>query len=239
MVDIAMTATLRPEIVKQTLDSLQKNLIYDGGFRLVVNIDPIGKGNSKEMVDLVHSYFPGTVVQIPTKPNHSEAQRWVWDQATSEYVLQWQDDWELLKSVRLGDLLDLMRDAPSVGQIYFDRSGKSVLDYPGYRDCFVKLPNGLWNRIKGKSLGGPPAILRLRYIHEVLPLINGDLDTLSQTDLVVRQVVDKWAVWVFTGENGNLVRDLGRGWSEKNGISSVKLPSGLVWRKIGTSKSYK
>jgi hypothetical protein len=119
--------------------------------------------------------------------------------------------------------------------MYLDRIDKSVLTYPGYGNERVKqVTNDLWTRVKGKSLGGPPAILRRQYIDAVKPLLDGKtcLDILSAAPKV-QKVLSDWDISIYTGKDGNgsLVKDIGKQWKKDRGLRMVKRTNrGVSWK---------
>lgn len=239
-IDIAMTAALRPEIVRHTLESIRDNLKYDGGFNLWVDVAPVGD-NRYQQNDVVNTInntvrWPLQYRAIEDSPQ-ADALKWTWESTGSEYILQWEDDWILDRTVDLSMLLAYMDDHPWYGMMYFDRQGKSVLDYPGYKGSFtcVSEKSNIWERKKGKSLGGPPAILSQRYVRDVLPLITGNicLDLLSK-EKTAQKVLQRWGTCVFTGHDGkgHLVRDTGKYWRAGMGLKMVKnTKRGVTWIK--------
>ena len=51
--DITMTAVRRPEVIEKTLKSFTENLFTTpDDHTLIVNIDPIGEGTNKEVIEV-------------------------------------------------------------------------------------------------------------------------------------------------------------------------------------------
>lgn len=232
-----MTAAVRPKVIERTFQSIISNLKCDDSFRLIVDIADIGeidKYSVLDISDIVNQHFPNNLIRRKGKSLQAEALKWTWSQSESEFVLQWEDDWVLRDEVDLDIILSFMRNGRKyAGMIYFDRYGKSVFDYPGYKDKFIRHSKWFWNRIKEKSLGGPPAVLRRQYIQDILPIIDGNvcLDILSR-EPQAQSIINRWEVFVYSGDKGNLVEDIGKEWKEKQGIRMIKRSDkGVSWIK--------
>jgi hypothetical protein len=242
MIDIVMTAAIRPEIVKRTLLSIRDNIDYRP-LRLIVDIAPVGDPDNTqektlEMIQSICNKYSAIIV-IPRMlviSYQAEALRWTWKEALSDYVFQWEDDWVLRRPVKMNNLISIMEKHPKLGMLYLDRHRKSVLDYPGYRGVFKRHNKRLYIRKKGKSLGGPPALLRKTYMQDVIPLIQDKvcLDTMSHMP-ATKLLLSSWDLAVYMGESGkgNLVDDIGKEWRKKKKLKMVKKTNqGVQWQKI-------
>ena len=240
--DITMTAALRPNVLVRTLSSMKNHLRYDGDFRLVVDIAPVplqGKDKDyvvrkqREIADIVSFYFPRNTVRCIFDSPQAEALKWTWEHTRSPFILQWEDDWELLHPIHLDEVLDKFNvtcDCP-IGMIYLDRNGKSVKNYPGYEGVFKRMDESLYIRTKGKSLGGPPAVLSRTYLQSVLKILDGItcLDLLSATPKA-RALLKEWGVGVFAETSGGIVRDIGKAWKNEMGLIMRKnTERGVQW----------
>ena len=238
MIDVAMTASIRPDVIIRTLESIGTNITYRP-LRLIVDISHVGEVHKYSQdycievikncctqygIDLVYRKLPLSL--------QAEALKWTWSKADTDFVLQWEDDWVLLQKIDITVLMQLM-NKHQFGMLYFDRYKKSVVDYPGYKGVFNKLTNNTYVRIKGKSLGGPPALLKKEYIKAVLPLIKDEvcLDTISPTK-EVQEVLKNWSIGVYYHTKGNLVKDIGKEWKERNNLIMRKNTKvGVQWIK--------
>lgn len=240
MINIAMTAALRPEVLAQTLDSIKRYMVSDADLRLVIDIAPVGdlQYSQSDMIHIVEHFFPYPLNAVRALKDSMQAAalKWTWEtacQGYSDFFLQWEDDWILTQPVYLEDIENRM--PRKAGVICFDRAGKSALDYPGYKGHFVPHSPGFLQRVKGKSLGGPPAIIRSDYARGAFPLITGEvcLDVLSKTQSA-QDFLSSWDVFVYTGTEGKggLVQDIGKAWRAKHNLSMRKSTSrGVTWIK--------
>lgn len=241
-IDIAMTAAKRPDVIERTLVSIKKYIDYRP-LRLVVDIAHVGdeKVTQEETLELIDREFNIPTHGLTVTPRvlyfslQAEAVKWTWKESTSGFMLQWEDDWVLRRKLNINILLNIMKKYPTMGMLYLDRYKKSVLDYQGYQGRFKKKADNLYIRLKGKSLGGPPALLRRSYINDVIPLIQDTicLDTISPGK-EAQELLKNYATGVYIGEDrkGNLVEDIGKQWRQDNNLIMVKKTKvGVQWKK--------
>ena len=103
--DITMTATLRPELIKRTIESFHKNLFgYWMDFcHIYVNVDNAGCDEEKERIvkfreieKFLLSYFSPEMVTINYKePHFPSAWFWCMENTKSRLVFHLEEDWEL------------------------------------------------------------------------------------------------------------------------------------------------
>lgn len=79
MIDVCMTATIRPKIVLQTLRSFYKRMFRDKDrYRLIINVDPIGENAKREeVVDVCKNFFTTVIYNFPSAPSFPAAVKWV------------------------------------------------------------------------------------------------------------------------------------------------------------------
>ena len=99
-IDIVTTALRRVDILKMTYDSFLlggvKNLPE---YRLIVNVDPLGSDDPKEIEKLLRSYTKNYVINISESPNFSNAVKWCLQKVESNHYLHIEDDWVLKKQI--------------------------------------------------------------------------------------------------------------------------------------------
>ena len=94
--DITMTATNRPKILSETVDSYLANLIdLERYSRVVANIDLINDDNTgvtltSEQIRRL-SINEDSETYLNRKPNFAQAVRRVWSKTTTPYVLHFQE----------------------------------------------------------------------------------------------------------------------------------------------------
>lgn len=122
---LTMTATLRPELLKVTLESFHKNLFKDifQTTHLVVNIDPTGhNGTNKDKHDRVEEIlrilslysFKSNTINVPEEPHFGHAFRWVISKIKTEYFFHLEEDWNLIQATSFRDMLSLFEEDPNL-----------------------------------------------------------------------------------------------------------------------------
>lgn len=106
------TAMARPDIVERTYASFQKNLGIDlKSYRLCINVDPLPDVNKvAKVIDVAKSFFGEVVYRTPKSGNFTDAVRWCWENADSEFLFHLEDDWELRQKFPLATLLKEFTD---------------------------------------------------------------------------------------------------------------------------------
>ena len=238
-IDIAMTAALRPQIVRRTLSSLQDNLTFMNESKLVVDIAPVGdtRRSQADILEVVRQYFPDRYnARMQRESLQADALKWTWQHVTTEFFWQWEDDWELtcpISETEVKLMVDFMNNNPNLGLILLDRCEKPVYLKAGYMDQFRYIHSGMWNREEAKSLGGPPALIRKEYADQVCSIVDGAvcLDILS-SEPEAQSVLDKWDIYLYGKNPDGLVRDIGKPWVAEMGLKRIKRSDkGVQWVK--------
>lgn len=113
-IDVVTTAIRRPEIFKFALRGY-----FGGGLRnlpkvrLILNIDPIGNGDIRKMVDMAREYVDEVVVRVSPESNFAAAVNWAWSQVETEYFLHLEDDWLFRRPIDFDLWLDNLTKADS------------------------------------------------------------------------------------------------------------------------------
>ena len=232
-IDITTISTIRPKIIKQTFQSLKEHMCSGLDFRLIMDIAPVGANNGdtrEDVMRVAHDFFPYHVFRTIKVSRQAEAQKWVWRTAASPYVIQWEDDWQLLRRVCVNSVCSIFAD-PLVAMVFFDREGKSVKDYKGYKGMFKQVDENLYQRTKYLNFGGPPAIVNREFISRSMPYLRDDecFDvTCERPD--AQWFLRGWKFYVLTHPDGPYVRDLGKAWLKANGLKRKKRSSiGMQW----------
>lgn len=238
MIDITMSTAVRPEILEKTLRSIKKYVLCSEELRLIINIDSRGEKEYTQYhcSQIAQEYFSSCAIRTPRDGPVSASQRWLWEMADSDYVLNWEDDWEALKAINLNMIISRILANPRASMIYFDREDKQVLTHDGYRDVFMYMGGNLYQRLKGILLWSSPALVRKTYIKQALNYIN-DLEYMDFTSRTseVQKFLQQWdfLTYVDFSDPSPFVRDLGRPWMKKKGLRGNKQgPIGYQWEKI-------
>ncbi|GAH04753.1 unnamed protein product, partial [marine sediment metagenome] len=136
MLEVTITATRRPELLRQTLESFDKNLLCKiHKKRAIINVDPVGEDiDSRRVVDVCHEFFEEVIWNCPKQAHFPSAFTWVWESVTADWVFNLEDDWELLREVDIEILVRLM----------VQNSSLAMLRLPQFHACPTYMKT--WNR---------------------------------------------------------------------------------------------
>lgn len=242
--DVTLTATLRPEVVRKTLASFCARLLgNDPTHRLIVNIDPVGAPNTPpDAVSRVCAEFFGDrlVIRQPQSPSFPGALRWCWEQVESQYFLNLEDDWELLADLELGDMLLAMDKHPWLATLRLPKGETTATETR--QSASGREPRYLWNgwywecprgRTGRNSYYGSPSLIRRAWATGVTPLLN----TKASPEKQIKRLRHKrepavwcWEYGVYSRHNTPLIiRDLGTEWRRAHGIAKNSYKNFTRW----------
>ena len=235
-IDLTMTTALRPDVLDKTLRSIRKNLILDRELRLIINIalvGGLGKYTELDVHVVIQKYFTEYLTRSKKVSSSTDGLKWTWGKVQSDYILQWEDDWELLEKVDLSVLIKWMNQNSWTDMISLDRCGKSVLDYPESMKLFKHTHSNFWAKIDGTTtLVGFPTLYRRERIKEVVNLIDPQFQLgVNSAKDTIQSVIHDWNIYTYTGIFGSLVQDIGRAWMEKNNLVRSINSGGRTWVK--------
>jgi hypothetical protein len=91
---------------------------YNGQFRLILNIDPIGEDiHPQQIASIARDIFPDMVYRVAEKSSFPLAVKWIWSQVTSKYFLNMEDDFEVVKELDLNKMISIMEEYPRMGSL--------------------------------------------------------------------------------------------------------------------------
>lgn len=219
--DVLITATRRPSILMETLDSFSMNLFGSERCRAIVNIDPVGEedpGNERTK-SVVKTYFADYIFIEPKTPSFPKAWKNVWMKAETEFVLHLEDDWKLLHRVYIRDLVATMKSFKKLAALRLPKfpakdgrmkNWDKWFDWNGY---FYPCPDNLKRTV---GLSGHPSLMRGAFIKACAPLINEHQNPEKQfhfwNKLLIAEGL-KWEYGVFGKENSPVyIEDIGTKW---------------------------
>jgi len=233
MLDILMTATMRPEIIMRTLESFMNKMFCNPHFlRLIVNIDPVGGSNGMTRLDIlkeVERHIPIVKSNLPPTASFPEAFKWIVRNSESEYVFLLEDDWELLYPIHLIDMVEIMDDEPDLALLRLPvfKSGLDSMKnwstfYP-WNGKYFECPDE--KRIE-MGFCGHPSLVRGSFLRECVKYLDTNKNPEKQFHRGPVQLiaeVAKYRYGVYGCLNApSLIRDIGREWLAKTS-----------WRKKG------
>jgi len=114
--EFTTTATVRPEIIDKTYSSFCSNFI-DVNFSqstLYINIDPLPTSDYSSVIDVCKKYFGNIICNTPNEPNFSRALKWCWNQPKEKIFFHLEDDWILMKQIKMEDLIERLNNIISI-----------------------------------------------------------------------------------------------------------------------------
>lgn len=230
MLDITMTATRRPELLIETLTSFTKLMFTDYGqdFRLIINVDPVGHDiPSTDIVKICKSFFSHIIARCPEEPSFPQAFRWCWEQTTSSFVFNLEEDWRLLYPISLYHMQHLMQTTPELVLLRLPfspcgpESNKSWGHFIPWNGTFYEVP------IDSKGLlgfSGHPSLISKRFVDMVLKtgLLDGRRNPEKQLKWRSRHPLQafRYGVYGFPGSDAAIL-DIGRTWKADHGWKKV------------------
>lgn len=227
LIDITITATRRPEILRKTLDTFVQYCfkpIIDQ-CRVIINIDPIGDNvPSCNVSDLVEMYFDRFIVGMPWDASFPRAFIWCWRQASAPWVFHLEEDWELLQSVDIMDMIRVMEAKPNLAVLRLpyrksnENNQKNWTTFYPWNGTYFECPAG-----REKELGfcGHPSLIRGDFVRRTTPFMNPELNPEKQfhgNHPIIMDIVKsyKYGTWGKPND-GAYIKDIGRDWMMLNG----------------------
>jgi hypothetical protein len=228
LIDIAITATQRPELLQRTLASFYKNLFEPIAHhcRAVINIDPVGGSmtDTHAAINVVNHYFSNAIFSLPSEASFPKAFIAVWKLTNAPYVFHLEEDWELTEHIDIHKMMRLLSEEKQL----------AVLRLP-FKDCGLKSSKN-WNKFfpwngkyfqcpeeEKKAVGfcGHPSLLQGSFVKKVLPFMNPERNPEKQfhDSQEIVNIVRRHEFGVFgTPNSPAVIRDIGREWMVAHGF---------------------
>ena len=163
MIDIIRTSASRPDFLKTSTEALLKNLKYSGEFRWIIHEDCLNDAWSEECMEYIKNSSVYTALDQHKNPiGQGPSLTWLINQTNSKYILNVEDDYELIKPLDLDPLIKLMDKHSDINQIAFHKRriswkrGKTFIKQQIIRDEIPLVTNPHW--------AFTPALWRASYI---------------------------------------------------------------------------
>jgi len=213
MIDITMTAVIRPSILKRTLDSFCANMftpeiIKKYNCRLIINIDPIGENFSQDYVyNIAKIYFKNTTILKPSVPSFAGAVIRCWENVDQKFCFHLEDDWILLTKIDVEKMIISLEENDIVSM----RLNKEP--------SLIKHQQNI-NFIYHEKLSLNPTLFKSDFLKDIVGHMDSTLNPEKQLRVnapgkrgeILRNV--KHAIYTGSGNN-KIVQDIGREWMKK------------------------
>lgn len=241
-VDIVTPACVRPEVFETTMISFYTKLFQPAGpnirIRHIINIDPVGcpkediEANIRRMEHIVrhfNSILPsprGVQIHVAQSGNFPRAFRWLWDHTNADYVFHLEDDWELLNTISLHNMLRIMRKYPDLAVL---RLSAFTSEKEAEKNWNLWLPwNGIFFEMpedkRHLGLAGHPSLIRGEFVRAIRPLLDGKSNPEKQIHSIIRSndsigtALRNFRYGVYHKQcSGPDIQDIGRHWMKEAG----------------------
>lgn len=220
-IDVAMTATIRPEILDLTLSSFSKNLLAEfGRTRLIVNVDPLGDKLLKadDVLRVCRRHFSEVVYRCPEKASFPQAVKWCWEQVETEFFLHLEDDWLLKKRISIDNIRARFDQNEQLASIRFNLTRNPDSDPP--------LSDGF-------SLN--PSIMRKAFIDQALAFFDYSQDPEKQFRHMAGQKKEALSHWSYAyygnSHESAYVIDTGKKWRRLHNYAKWDKNTNITWEE--------
>lgn len=226
LIDITTTATHRPDILFRTIDSFTERMLTPviDKCRLIINVDPVGdETTTRQILSIIQLFFKYYHVRFTKQPSFPKAFIWCWSQVIAPWVLNIEEDWELLVKTDVLSMIKIMEEEPDLAilRLPFKPSRKTQKNwsthYP-WTGKYYECPAG-----KRLEMGfcGHPSLIRSDFVHGTVPWLDDTKNPEKQfhhgEPMLMREILKyRYGCWGKDGEDA-YVRDIGREWMAKNG----------------------
>jgi len=244
MINIAITATVRPKLLLQTLNSFYEKCFLDfikwkkcDDLKIIVNIDPVGDLDNytpRDVYYICQRFSKNIIYNIPDTPNFAKAVKWCWSQCDCDYIFHLEDDWYLNRKLRLQKMMRYIDKDVSAVRLY-KRKYPSEKPYEMF-DCEYDFDGRSLFIAKDSStqFGLNPVLISKKFIKQALPLMVDDINPEKQFRIRNRKMKDlilkhKFGIYGRPGDKA-YVKDIGTEWRQKRSIEKPKGESFLTWK---------
>ena len=138
-IDVFFNTASRLEYLIPTVNSFLNNMKYSMGFRLILHDDVIKKEGSAKVSKWVEEskLFDLFIKTEPAKRLGCAIYKEL-KIAESPFIINWEDDWILLKEVFLDEILEAMVKNPKINEVTFNHDGNDSSKHGVHRpmlDC--------------------------------------------------------------------------------------------------------
>jgi hypothetical protein len=231
-IDVTITATHRPELLRRTLDSFFSKLFNYSGMHLrrmwepraIINVDPAGRGGDPcKIVDIVREYFPNVEARAPKEAGFGAAFKWCWTQTTAPWVFNLEEDWEALVPVDLSKMLEILQKEPKLALLRLPAFRANESDMKNWSHFYP------WNgryfecpHEKRIELGfcGHPSLIKGEFVRRCAPWLDPEKNPEKQFHrghVLLTNEVSNWRYGVYGfPQSLPIIRDIGREWMVQN-----------------------
>jgi hypothetical protein len=133
MIDITRTSASRPELLKESTESMLKNLKYSGKLRWFLHEDVINREASNICVEYSRGLGIYEKVETSQPPiGQGFSLSWLLDQVETPYAINWEDDYIAMQEIPLDLCVAIFDQHKEINQIAFQK--RSIMEEkPGFK----------------------------------------------------------------------------------------------------------
>lgn len=241
MIDITMTAVIRPKLLAETLDKIVKHVCHGdtSRFTLILNVDPIGASiKPMKVIKVAKQRFDNVVYNIAKHPSFPKAVKWVWSQVTAPYVFHWEDDVNILYDIDVDKMITILKKYKELSSLRLYRAptpkGKRLHTFA----CkWIYKPEGFYMATDWrKQFGLNPILIKSEFVHEAVTRMVDHINPEKQFRVSQKYMVPlikKWKYGLYTKPGSPRMIDGRKGQKWKNAMKLDK-PVGktfVAWEK--------
>lgn len=222
-IDITTTATIRPDLLYNTLRYFVERMFWEKkNYRMIINIDPIGEDKSPmDVVAVAKSFFDNIVFNIADEPNFAQAVKWCWKNTESEYIFHLEDDWHPHKKIKISDLTGIMDKNLNLISLRLGKNIIKKIDKISKKNGFIKYRKIVLN----------PSLFRGNFIRGIASKMNIENNPERQlrTAFKLYRHEEKYT-GIYCGCGvGRYVNHTGRAWEKQSNFKKRKGSNFLTW----------
>lgn len=214
-IDVCMTATIRPSIMKRTMESFCKNMLTDRKrYRLILNIDPIGENiHPKKVLNVAKIFFDNIVCNVSDSPCFCKAVMWCWKNSRTDVVFHLEDDWSLLTTINIDYMIDILEKNKDLVSLRLNKDNTGTSKF-GSKYGFIYYPKISLN----------PTLFLGNFVRDIVPLMEPELNPekqLRQSEKTERgRYISKIQNGIYVKQGfERIVWDIGRAWMNNSKYS--------------------
>ena len=247
---ITMTATLRPTILRKTLNSFCSNC-FNMDEVLIINIDPVGIHDTEHMCVtdtiecIISEYWSrrNSILYTPLHASFPAAFKRVWQKAAQtdfDYIFHLEDDWQLLRGVDLSDMIHLMEENEDLMILRLSQFPTGQNRTKNWNKWLYWTGEFFESKPEEKGLlgfCGHPSLIKREFVEAALKVLDGIHNPEKQIkghNKIMKPLYDKGRFGVYSPQNcGPTVMDIGRPWMVKNGFKKQGDKANFTqWEKV-------
>jgi len=239
-VDITMTAVIRPKMLASSLKTIIQRVVKkQTGFRLIINVDPVGEDKDPMLVvETAKKFFSEVIYNIPNKPSFPKAVKWIWSQVEAPFAFHWEDDTKISRDIDVNDMISILNKYPKLSslRLYKARTPKAK-NFHTFNCRWIYKPEGFYMANDWKrQFGLNPILIKKAFIDGAVKRMIDDVNPEKQfrfSEEYMKDHIKEWSYGLYTkpGEDRIVDGRQGENWKRKLGLKKPKGNSFLKWDK--------